>query len=992
MLRVPADQVFCYDPLTEEDPIRLAMNRRVPWAMRGERFSHQSFGTGPWPDQGWKLHVSAAPPSAIEVLETALDVLLADGARFKVLSSIALLSALNSGLFGISQIGKFITVYPSDDAHAVRLAVELDAVTRGHRGPRIPTDRALRPDSLVHYRYGSMIRRRESQLADDKPDGGYDMLDPAGRLTDDVRLNFYRAPDPSITDPFEAAGVRVPPPARGPLLNNRYLVCDALSQSPRGGVFRAVDVVAEPARACLLKEAWHDVGLDQWGRDARDWAANEEHILTRYADDPVLPRFYDHFELDGNRYITIEYIEGNALDRVLSEERALEYGLDPQELVAIGLATGEALAHRHEIGLVFRDFKPANILKTPDSHYRLIDFGIAYEYWQRRAAPLSIGTPPFYSREQYEGEAPSPADDIFAWGAVLYHLAGGDASFADRPKGTDFLQPFPRRPLAELRSSVPTVLGDVIDRAVAWDRSDRFVTMRGALDALAAAARGFEIARRRTPKRVKAVEDESNKHPIPPHVTPEEALCLAREIGDALCAAAEDDGGGLCWKRRFEWIEGTEYSPDLYGGAAGIGLFLAALARATGEERYVDAARGAARWLAGPTWGRGRAQHGFLSGEAGVAFFFLRLAELLDAPGYVTAADMRLRRLRGAASLTIDLMYGTGGTILGLLAMHAVTGDSQFLAEARVLGDQLVAKALRSEASGGCYWEIASPAPSGPVIPHLGLLHGAAGVGLALAYLGCVTRDEYYSDTSRGAAELLLARAVRSPINAFADDGEEERELLTWPGHLDDTAEGLQAHCHGAGGIGQFFLWVDALVPSQRYRNAGQRAAYAIAAQRATETRAGICHGVSGTGHFMLDCYQRLGGAHWLALACECGGHLQRFRIPERPGVYAMHSKGAVSPDLMLGYAGPGSFLLRLADAASASDLIFGPLNNAIQGLGSNTRDAASDSRSAAEMRSFAATRSVVPGPDPSTLDSPPKGEDHVGENIAKVSRSVELG
>lgn len=959
ILRASANPLFRDDLLIEEDPIRLVMNRRVPWATHDESFSQQSFGTGHWPDQGWKLHVSATALSAVEVLEAVLDVLLADGARFKVLGSIKLLCALNSGLFGISQIGKFVTVYPSDDSHAVRLAIDLDAVTRGHRGPRIPTDRALRPNSLVHYRYGSMIRRDESKIGGDGADRSYDMLDPVGRLTNDVRLNFYRAPDASITDPFEAAGVRVSPPQRGPLLNGRYLVCDALSQSPRGGVFRAVDVLAEPARVCLLKEAWHDVGLDQWGRDAHDWAANEEYVLTRYAGDSVLPRFYDRFELDGNRYIAIEYIEGAPLDQVLLEEDALEHGIDPREVIEIGLATGEVLAHLHEIGLVFRDFKPANMLKTPDGHYRLIDFGIAYEYREGRVEPLSTGTPPFYSREQYEGRAPCPADDIFAWGAVLYHLAGGDPSFADMPKGKDLLRPFPRRPLTEFRSSFPSVLANVVDRAVAWERADRFATMREARDALNEAARRLEGTHGKTPTRTKAEDDESNASPAPSEVDGEEALRLAREIGDALCAAAEDQDGGLCWKRRFEWIERTEYSPDLYAGAAGIGLFLAELARATGEERYADAARGAARWLSGPVWGRGRAQHGFHSGEAGVAFFFLRLAELLDTPGYVAAADMRLRRLRGAASLTIDLMYGTAGTILGLLAMHAVTGDTQFLVEGRTLGDQLVGKALAAKASHGCYWEIASSAPGGPVVPHLGLLHGVAGVGLALAYLGCVTGDEYYVDTAQGAAELLLAQAVACPANVAVENRENEEALLIWPGHLDDTAKGLQAHCHGAGGIGQFLLWLDALVPNQRYRKAAKSAAYAIAARRASETRAGICHGVSGTGHFMLDCYHRFGDPQWLALACECGGELQRFRLPERPGVYAMHGKEAVSPDLMLGYAGPGSFLLRFAKAPSASDLIFGPLNNAIRRVDDNMRDVARDTRAAAWMGSSVAPRSA---------------------------------
>ena len=335
MRRASAKPLFRYDQPIEEDPIRLVLNRRVPWATHDETFSQQSFGTGPWPEQGWKLHVSATPLSAVEVL-TVLDVLLTDGARFKVLNSIKLLSALNSGVFGISQIGKFITVYPSDDSHAVRLALELDGVTRGHRAPRVPTDRPLRPGSLVHYRYGSMIRRDESHIEIGRAEDGYDMLDPAGRLTHDVRLNFYRPPDASIIDPFEAAGVRVTTPQRGPLLNSRYLVCDALSQSPRGGVFRAIDVLTEPARVCLLKEAWHDVGLDQWGRDAHDWAANEEHILTRYAGDPFLPSFYDSFELDRNRYIVIEYIEGTPLDQVLIEEHTLEHGIDPRNLIASG--------------------------------------------------------------------------------------------------------------------------------------------------------------------------------------------------------------------------------------------------------------------------------------------------------------------------------------------------------------------------------------------------------------------------------------------------------------------------------------------------------------------------------------------------------------------------------------------------------------------------------------------------------------------------------
>ena len=70
----------------------------------------------------------------------------------------------------------------------------------------MPTDRPLRPGSVVHYRYGSMRGLPESGLAGQDL---YDLLDPAGRLTNDLRFGFYNAPHPDIADPFEAAGVRV---------------------------------------------------------------------------------------------------------------------------------------------------------------------------------------------------------------------------------------------------------------------------------------------------------------------------------------------------------------------------------------------------------------------------------------------------------------------------------------------------------------------------------------------------------------------------------------------------------------------------------------------------------------------------------------------------------------------------------------------------------------------------------------------------------------
>jgi hypothetical protein len=907
-----ATPLFRYDLPIDQDPIHRLIDRRIPWATHGDLFSYQWFGAGPSLEQGWKLHISATPLSAVAVLEASLDVLFAEGARFKVVNTIARLATLNSGQLAPSQIGKFITVYPSNDAQAIRLAIKLDEVTSGLSGPRVPTDRPLRPDSLVHYRYAAFVERAERRSGDEEASSAYDLLDPAGRLTNDLRLPYY-VPPPGGADPFEAAGAYVPRPARDALLNGRFLVNNALSRPAHGGVFRAVDLGTQPPRLCILKEGWHDVGLDQYGRDARDVVANEARILSRHAGDPFLPRCYDRFEMDGNLYIAVEYLEGTSLDRALSEEHALKGGIDPADLLAIGTASANALAHLHEIDLVFRDFKPGNLLKTPDGDYRLIDFGLAYDFGTDDHPALGLGTPPYFPREQYEGGRPDPIDDVYAWGSVLHHLVCGPASLADMPKGDDRLRPFVRRPVAKLRPDFPATLAAVIDRAVAWERQDRYATMAEARDAFVAAA-GEAATESGEPAAMVGVADPGPEPAVPAaaDLLRPDPMALAREVGDALCAVAEERLGGLCWASRREVIDDLSWGPDLYAGAAGIGLFLAELAHATGEQRYADAARGAARWLAGPAWGRGRAQQGLHGGEPGVAYFFLRLAELLDEPGYVQAAELRVRRLRGVSFTTEDLLYGTAGSIVALLRLHTVTGESAYLAEACAAGDSLVQSAQPPPNGGsGCYWEVTSSFPYGPSAPYLGLLHGAAGIGLALASLAAARGDERYLSAANGAAELLLAQGSLSDAGA-----------MTWPRQLGDKHAGLQAHCHGAGGVGQFFLRLNRLAPDPRYREAAEGAARTMAMALETETRSGICHGVSGAGNLLLDCYQAFGEQRWLDLAHEGGRRLQEFRDPERPGVYKINAEGAVSPDLMLGYAGAGSFFLRLGSPETAPDLI----------------------------------------------------------------------
>jgi lantibiotic modifying enzyme len=287
-----------------------------------------------------------------------------------------------------------------------------------------------------------------------------------------------------------------------------------------------------------------------------------------------------------------------------------------------------------------------------------------------------------------------------------------------------------------------------------------------------------------------------------------------------------------------------------------------------------------------------------------------------------------MRRLDDAPFQTEDLLVGTAGTILALVRLYSVTRDSRYLAEARAAGDRLTRSALPApEGEAGYYWEVTAPDHTLATAPYLGLLHGAAGIGLAMLELAGATAEDRYFRVAMGAAELLIAQARHRNIdpNEAAACGLEslcDPEALAWPRKLGDKPNVLQATCHGAGGICQFFVRLDRIQPDARYREVARGAAHTVAAQVDRETLSGLCHGLAGSGNTLLDAYQALGSSYFLDIARRCGSKLDRFRDPKRPGQYMMSSQGMVSPDMMLGYAGIGSLMLRLANPESAGEFI----------------------------------------------------------------------
>jgi hypothetical protein len=90
----------------------------------------------------------------------------------------------------------------------------------------------------------------------------------------------------------------------------------------------------------------------------------------------------------------------------------------------------------------------------------------------------------------------------------------------------------------------------------------------------------------------------------------------------------------------------------------------------------------------------------------------------------------------------------------------------------------------------------------------------------------------------------------------------------------------------------------------------------------AARDQSGLCHGLAGDGAFALDRHAAFGDPADLAAARSCARRLAAWRDPDQPGAYRTWPDGYVSPSYMVGTAGVGAFLLRLARPAAEPDLV----------------------------------------------------------------------
>lgn len=263
---------------------------------------------------------------------------------------------------------------------------------------------------------------------------------------------------------------------------NHYEVLAKLGEGGMGEVYRAVDT--NLGRHVALKVlppelAQNNALIERFKREARTVASlNHPHIVTIYS--------VEQDAASGAHFLTMELVEGESLDRRLPTS-----GLAVSKLLALAATLADALAAAHDKHIVHRDLKPGNVMVTTEGRLKVLDFGLAKstdpatasaqtETDVRTTEGVTLGTVPYMSPEQLEGQELDGRSDVFSLGVLLHEAATGSRPFrgGSKPAVMSAILRDPPPPIGEHRTDLPAAFVRLIARCLEKDRNRRIQTAR----------------------------------------------------------------------------------------------------------------------------------------------------------------------------------------------------------------------------------------------------------------------------------------------------------------------------------------------------------------------------------------------------------------------------------------------------------------------------------------------------------------------------------
>jgi tetratricopeptide (TPR) repeat protein len=259
-----------------------------------------------------------------------------------------------------------------------------------------------------------------------------DTVKPPDPWSEPTRAGANSAPDPEGKTAFVPRSEPAPAPASGgrfapgELLAHRFRIVRFLGHGGMGDVYEAED--EEVHGRVALKTVRSEIAglagaLERFTREIR---------LARKVTHPNVCRIFDISHHGEVTFLTMELLAGETLEQRMRRTGAMREA----EALPIARQMAEGLSAAHRVGVVHRDFKPANVMLVPEDGGEravVMDFGLA-----RGGEPVAggltvrgdvLGTPTYMAPEQVAGEEITPATDVYAFGIVLYEMVTGAPPF-----------------------------------------------------------------------------------------------------------------------------------------------------------------------------------------------------------------------------------------------------------------------------------------------------------------------------------------------------------------------------------------------------------------------------------------------------------------------------------------------------------------------------------------------------------------------------------
>jgi WD40 repeat protein/tRNA A-37 threonylcarbamoyl transferase component Bud32 len=300
---------------------------------------------------------------------------------------------------------------------------------------------------------------------------------------------------------------------------DNYSVGSEFARGGLGRIIRALDKRLK--RTVAIKELISDQ------KETRERFLREARITARLQHPGIVPVYEAGCWPSGEPFYSMKLVSGSPLHELIHECNMLDERL---ALIPSVLAAAEAIAYAHSKQIIHRDLKPHNILIGEFGETVVIDWGLAKELERSDHTQVDrppnmtaqevteengaltldgsvIGTPAYMPPEQARGEPLDERADVYALGAILYHLLSGEPPYQEKsaPEILRLVVKEPPTSLKKKQSGIPQDLLDLVQKAMSRDPSRRYPNAKALAEDLKKFLSGQLISAHQYPTRERVV-------------------------------------------------------------------------------------------------------------------------------------------------------------------------------------------------------------------------------------------------------------------------------------------------------------------------------------------------------------------------------------------------------------------------------------------------------------------------------------------------------